>query len=86
MIEKTKKKYIKPMIAFEDMQLNSAIATCSLVTIGDCQINTIDGSRPTLSPWTGDVFFTQSPACETINMCYHNPDSNVLASLTGLSA
>lgn len=85
MIEKKKKQYIKPMVAFEDMQLNSAIATvCNLVTVHDCQTNT-DGSKPTLSPWTGEIFFTESPACGTINVCYHNPDGNVLESLIGLS-
>lgn len=85
MIEKKKKQYTKPMIAFEDMQLNSAIATCDLVTVQECLTNVTDGSKPTLSPWTGDIFFTESPACETIDVCYHNPDGHVLESLIGLS-
>lgn len=86
MIEKKKKQYIKPMIAFEDMQLNSAIADmCTWITVADC-VSGVDGIPPTFSPYDGVTYFTANQTtCQWKSICYHNPEKNASDLLVGLS-
>lgn len=86
MIEKKKKQYTKPMIAFEDMQLNSAIADmCDWITVFDCAPNA-DHIYPTWNAYDGQTYFIEAlSACLVKDECYHNPTHNIPSYLMGQS-
>lgn len=79
MTEKLKKKYIKPMVAFEDMQLNSAIASCDIVYTTESACSTLmDGLEGSSYPIQvggpdGFTFFNLSyTICKNGEYyCYH---------------
>lgn len=68
-----KKKYEKPVIAFENMELNSTIASCEITEI------TPRGTGITSTALPGAVLFDLQDSgmnCDTSGediYCYHNP-------------
>lgn len=69
-----KKKYIKPLITFESLELSSNIAAgCSLLNV-----DSAERICPVHVPDSGITFFTQQGTCiqttpsETDMICYHN--------------
>ena len=88
-----KKEYKKPVILFEDMEFNTAIAApCDYVLSTGCteQIGP-DGETywPMVDPNDTDlILFLEGIICNDIYECYHNPDGiggDFSAALTDLS-
>ena len=66
-----KKKYDKPQIAFEDMTLNTAIASCGAYYVEECT-PIVDFGPPFASPG-GEIYVTRDPLiCKNGEFfCYH---------------
>lgn len=80
-----KKKYDKPQIAFEDMTLNTAIASCEAYYVDNCVYfdsnnDEYDGI-PYFVPSTNDIFIdadmTSGSGCTSGFYCYHVMNDNI---------
>lgn len=87
-----KKEYKKPVILFEDMEFNTAIAApCDYVLSTGCAEMVGPGGGtywPVEDPNSpGEILFlVDSLICNVYFECYHNPDgSDISAALTNLS-
>ncbi len=77
------KKYEKPQILFEDIQMNASVAACSYVLVGS------DGgyieSDSTDSYYQLGVVYTTESCTADPPICYHHPDDEEAFMVTNLS-
>ena len=66
-----KRMYTKPMIGFENMELNSAVAACAVVESTRCDFEGGFAVESVYAPGTL-IFTSEIPMCTTVHTCYHN--------------
>ena len=77
------KKYEKPQILFEDIQMNASVAACDYVLVGSSG-GYIESDQMGAYEDFGLVYTTESCTADP-PICYHHPDDEAAFMICGLS-